>query len=80
MQENKEVFKLKKRVRYYDKQSFGLELDKLLTRYPEGSIEKHRRMTTLVYLLFEWLLEVDNKGTPKVATSRDIYWFMNKLW
>ncbi len=80
MQENKEVFKLKKRVRYYDKQSFGLELDKLLSRYPDGSIEKHRRMPTLVYLLFEWLLEVDNKGTPKVATSRDIYWFMNKLW
>jgi hypothetical protein len=80
MQENKEVFKLKKRVRYYDKQSFGLELDKLLSRYPDGSIEKHRRMPTLAYLLFEWLLEVENKGTPKVATSRDISWFMNKLW
>lgn len=80
MSDNAEVFKLKKRVRYYDKQSFGQQLDQLLARHADGSIEKHQRMPSLVYLLLEWLFEVENKGTPKIASARDITWFMNRLW
>ena len=69
MPDNAEVYKLKKRVRYYDKQSFGQQLDQLLARHTDGSIEKHQRMPSLVYLLFEWLFEVESKGTSKTAAG-----------
>lgn len=80
MPTNREVLKLKRRVGYFEKQSFIRELNIYLSRHPEGSIEKYKQMPSFVYLLLEWVFEVEYKETPRITTARDVSWFMNRIW
>lgn len=80
MKDNKEVYRLKSRLKYYDKTSFLCELDKWTHAHPDGSYEKNSLMPSYCYLLLEWLLEAKSVSSQKIAKKKDIDWFMDRLW
>jgi hypothetical protein len=79
-EENKSTLKIKRRLRYFDKSAFANELRNYLSETPSGSKEYICRSPWIVYVLFEWLCEVDSIPPQGIAERKDILWFIKRMW
>ena len=80
MSVEKELLKIKRRLRYFDRFSVLIEIERFLSEHPEHSVERFQRLPFLSFLVVEWLFEVTPNKSTRVATKRDVYWFVNRLF
>ena len=80
MSVEKELLKVKRRLRYFDRSSVLIEIDRFLSEHPEHSVERFRRLPFLSFLVVEWLFEVTPHKSTRVASKKDVYWFVNRLF
>lgn len=75
-----ELHKIKKRLRYFDRSSMVFELDNYLSEHAEHSPERFQRLPFLGFLLLEWLFEVTPNTSTRIASTKDVYWFIHRLF